>query len=252
MKGLDRYRGFGIRKQWLVDYLKNPQDWWTSDVLGKDQFKAMRVWLREGGLIENHQLIPLGERIRRLGADHLLTWAVIWTNLAYNSALVQWYVHHIPWRAIQTKQELIELLPSDLSRRTRENAVKALVGLFRHTPLGEEMELGRVKMKGGTVDTVTKRGWAGLHPLALLYSLYRLAENVGRHSFTIREFYEERLEGPFLLFGTGRDQLTRQLQGLSLTWPDWIRVEVIFDLDNVYLNERRKSYEVLDLALAGS
>lgn len=252
VKRLNTYQQFGMRKQWLAEYLKDPEGWWTAHTLGNRQFEAMRVWLREAGLVESHQVTRLGERLRQLGADHPLTWGVIWTNLAHNSALVHWYVHQVGWGTTWTKQGLVELLPDDYGRRTRENAVDALVELFRHSPLGEQLGLGQVEIKGRVVKTVTKRGWAEPHPLALLYSLYRLAEKLGRYSFTMGEFFEEKLEGPFLLFGTDRDLLTRVLRGLSLSWPDWIRVEVILDLDNIYLNDQRHSDEVLDLALTRS
>jgi phosphoadenosine phosphosulfate reductase len=176
---------------------------------------------------------------------------VVWTNLAHNSTLVNWYVHQVGWGTTWTKEGLVSLMPDDLSWRTRENAVDALVGLLRYTPLGEQLGLGRVEMKGRVVGTVTKHGWAEPHPLALLYSLYRLAEKLGRYNFTVREFFEEKFESPFLLFGVSREPLTRYLQGLSVSWPDWVRVEAVLDLDNIYLEEGLQACEVLDLALAG-
>jgi len=253
VKGLDRYKGFGMRKYWLEEYLKDPQTWWTKNTLGNKQFESMRVWLREAGLVENHILTPLGKRVQRLGVEHLMTWAVIWVNLAYNSKLVQWYLKNVPWGAFQTRKQLIEFLPGDLKERTRENAVNTLLELFRHSPLGEDIGLGQVKMKGRMVDSLIKRGWSDPLPHSLLYSLYRLAEEQKRYSFTIREFYEKELKelyGPFLLFGIEREELTKKLLGLSLNWPEWIRVEIVFDLDNIYLNTERKSYEVLDLVMA--
>jgi len=86
--------------------------------------------------------------------------------------------------------------------------------------------------------------------VALLYALYRLAEKLTRYNFTLSELFEEKIESPFLLFGVGRELLTRYLQGLSVNRPDWIRVEAVRDLDNVYLEEGRRAFEVLDLVLA--
>jgi len=254
VKGLDRYKGFGMRKYWLTEYFKDTQTWWTKNTLGNKQFEAMRVWLEEGGLVKKRMLTPLGKQLQCLGTEHLMTWAVIWVNLAYNSKLVQWYIKNVPWGSVQTKKQLIELLPDNLKERTWKNAVNALLELFRHSPLGEAMGLGHVKMNGRKVDSLTKRGWDDPLPHAILYSLYRLAEDQDRYSFVIREFYEQEfkeLYGPYLLFGIGRERLTRKLLGLSLNCPEWIRVEVVFDLDNIYLNKEKKSYEVLTLAMAG-
>jgi phosphoadenosine phosphosulfate reductase len=248
VKGLNRYQQFGMRKEWLAEYIKDPGHWWVEHTLGSRQFESMRVWLQEAEVINNHsrQLSPLGERLQRLGADHPLTWALIWTNLAHNSVLVNWYVHNVGWGTSWSKKGLISLMPDDLSVRTRENAADALAELLKKTPLGERLGLGRMEMKGRQVVSVTKRGWADPQPAALLYSIYRLAEKLGRYNFTIREFFEEPVEGPRLLFGVSRDLLKRYLQGLSLSRPEWVRVELIFDLDNVYLDEGRRAFEVVD------
>jgi len=252
VKGLNRYQEFGMRKQWLAEYLRNPQSWWVENTLGNRQLEAMRVWLREAELAENQSLglTPLGDRLQQLGADHLLTWAVVWTNLAHNSALVNWYVQEVGWGIRWTKRGLVSLMSEDLSQRTRENAVDALVGLLTHTPLGEQLGLGCAERKGRVIQAVTKHGWADPHPVALLYALYRLAEKLTRYNFTLSELFEEKIESPFLLFGVGRELLTRYLQGLSVNRPDWIRVEAVRDLDNVYLEEGRRAFEVLDLVLA--
>ena len=241
-----------MRKQWLAEYLRNPQGWWVENTLGNRQLEAMRVWLREAELAENQSLglTPLGDRLQQLGADHLLTWAVVWTNLAHNSALVNWYVREVGWGIRWTKRGLVSLMSEDLSQRTRENAVDALVGLLTHTPLGEQLGLGCVERKGRVIQAVTKHGWADPHPVALLYALYRLAEKLTRYNFTISGLFEEKLESPFLLFGVSRELLTRYLQGLSVNRPDWIRVEAVLDLDNLYLDEGRRACEVLDLVLA--
>ncbi|MGB9881142.1 MAG: phosphoadenosine phosphosulfate reductase family protein, partial [Anaerolineae bacterium] len=144
VKGLSRYQQFGMRKEWLAAYLKDPKLWWMQNDLGNRQFEAMRVWLREAEVISNQgqDLTPLGEYLQRLGTDDLLVWAVIWTNLAHNSALVNWYVHHVGWGSTWSKKGLESLMPEDLSPRTRENAVDALVGLLKDTPLGGGLGLG--------------------------------------------------------------------------------------------------------------
>jgi phosphoadenosine phosphosulfate reductase len=251
VKGLSRYQQFGMRKEWLAEYFEDPQKWWVDNRLGNRQFEAMQVWLREAGIVGNQsrQLTPLGEQLRRLGVDHPVTWAAIWTNLAHESKLVSWYVQNVGWGTSWSKRGLIAFMPESLSERTRENAVDALTDLLKNTLLGEQLGLGEMELKGKQILTVTKRGWAEPHPVALLYSLYRLAEQEGRYSFTISEFIEKPLKSPYLLFGIGRDALKRYLQGLSLSWSQWVRVEVIFDLDNVYLDEARQAVEVLESLL---
>lgn len=247
LAGLDRYKQFGLRKEWLDSYFRNPEGWWLAHDLGNRQFEAMRVWLREAELTVDQKLTPAGIVLQRLGVNDPLAWALIWTNLARNSALVGWYVQHVGWGSSWTKKGLMALMGDSLSRRTRENAVDTLVELLGKTPLGEDLRLGQLEKKGRQVVSVTKSAWADPHPLAILYALYRLSERLGRYNLTVSELFDPLPEGPHALFGITRDLLARYLQGLAMRWPEWIAVELVRDLDNVYLKKQYPSTEVLTL-----
>jgi phosphoadenosine phosphosulfate reductase len=247
VKGLNRYQQFGMRKEWVDAYLKNPDGWWLAHNLGNRQFEAMRVWLQEAELISERKLTPAGAVLQRLGVNNPLTWAFIWTNLARNSALVGWYVQHVGWSGTWTKKGLMALMGDSLSRRTRENAVDTLVELLGKTPLGEDLRLGQMEIKGRQVISVTKGVWADPHPLAILYALYRLSERLGRYNLTVSELFDPLPEGPHALFGITREPMSRYLQGLAMRWPEWIEAELVRDLDNVYLKKQYHSTEVLNL-----
>lgn len=168
VKGLNRYQQFGMRKGWLEEYFRDPENWWHDHTLGNRQFEAMRVWLREAEILEGNKMTPLGARLKELGTDNPLTWAVIWANLARRSALVAWYVNNVPWGGSYSKQELIDMLDDSLAQRSRENAITTLVGILRDTPLGKELGLGEVETRGRQTATITKRGWEKAHPVAVL------------------------------------------------------------------------------------
>ncbi|WP_027356609.1 phosphoadenosine phosphosulfate reductase domain-containing protein [Desulfofundulus thermocisternus] len=246
LKGLNRYQTFGMRKAWLEEYFRDPEKWWYENSLGNRQFEAMRVWLREAEIVTGTRITLLGERLREWGTENPLTWAVIWTNLARNSILVDWYLHNVPWDSSYLKEELVELLDENLAKRSRENAITTLVGLLRDTPLGGELGLGIVQTKG-KLTTITKRGWESVPALAVLYSLYRYAERVGRHGFSLSELLNGAPEGPHALFGLSRDRLAGMLRAISSRWERWLSVELVRDLDNIYLDQSRSSIEVLEL-----
>ncbi|MBC7325900.1 MAG: hypothetical protein H5T99_11410, partial [Moorella sp. (in: Bacteria)] len=205
-------------------------------------------WLREAEILDGNRMMPLGAKLKELGADNPLTWAVIWTNLARRSALVAWYVNNVPWGESYSKQELIEMLDDSLAKSSRENAITALVGLLRDTPLGKELGLGEVQSRGRQTAAITKRGWEQVHPVAVLYALYRYAERIGRYGLSLGELLEGAPEGPYTLFGLAPDRFAGLLKGLASRWEGWISVEMLRDLDNIYLNSSRSSTEVLDLA----
>jgi phosphoadenosine phosphosulfate reductase len=102
------------------------------------------------------------------------------------------------------------------------------------------------KQKGGTLY---KKGWSDPEPLAVLYSLYRYAEKSERHELTVQELYEGASEGPYTVFGVQREALECILRGLSVSalGNGFIRVDLIRDLDSIFLNPARKASEVLNL-----
>ncbi|MGB9791716.1 MAG: hypothetical protein ACPLTR_03965, partial [Thermacetogeniaceae bacterium] len=190
------------------------------------------------------------EKLAQRGADDLLTWAVIWTNLARNSAPVRWYATAVPWGAVVTKSDMVaklgEIYPQ--RERTRKNAVSALYELLTKTPLGKGLGLGEeMDSKKRGSKPLYKRGWDKPEPLAILYALYRYAEKTGRYELTVHELYEGADEGPYALFGVTQETLKGILIGLAARGEGFIRVNIVRDLDNIFLDPSCKAIEVLEL-----
>ena len=247
MKGLDRYCTFGLRKEWLQEFFYDPELWWRQNNLGPKQFVGMRAWLKEAELSDVMPESKLSSKLRKLGTDNILTWAVIWTNLARNSNLVAWYVTNTSWCKDYNRRDLIEILSNGIPKRTHENALAALIGLLKATPLGTIMGLGDVNAADRRNLIIRRVGWDDPVPTAILYSLYRYAERLKRHNLTIHELLNGALEGPYTLFGVPENQLIRILRGISANHESWISVEAVRDLDNIYLDSSRRSQDVLDL-----
>ena len=252
---LHTYEHFGMEKGWLAAFFASPFNWINSNTLGNRQLDAMLLWLKHAELIlggntkNTFNITNLGEKLARLGVDNLVTWAVIWTNLARNSNAVKWYLTAIPWGVTMTKAELVCKMGETYSQSetTRRNAMTALFGLLLKTPLGNELGLGIGINQGKRISNVLyKKGWFEPDPLAVLYSLYRYAEKTSRYEFTVHELYEGTDEGPYTLFGVPQDALIGIVKGLSARDDSLIRVDIVRDLDNIFLNHHNKSIEVLD------
>lgn len=124
----------------------------------------------------------------------------------------------------------------------------ALFGLLTKTPLGYELGLGEHTEPGKrTEDALYKKGWQEPDPVAILYALYRYAERTQRYELTVHELYEGVDEGPYTLFGVSQDILEGILKGLSSRGDGLVRVNIVRDLDNIYLDNTRNAIEVLDL-----
>jgi phosphoadenosine phosphosulfate reductase len=85
--------------------------------------------------------------------------------------------------------------------------------------------------------------------MAILYSIYRYAISKNKFNLTVSEFYREDNKdgGPYLIFGISRPALENILRGLQENIKDLIKVDIIADLDNIYLSDSIKDYaQILD------
>jgi phosphoadenosine phosphosulfate reductase len=251
-KPLHTYQRFGMRKEWLGKFLVFQDEWVDHSNLGNRQADSMLMWLRHAELMtgtgRSIGVTDLATKLAKYSQDSPLIWAIIWANLARNSAPVQWYCSQVPWGTTLTKEQCATKLGESYSQSesTRQNATKALFNSLIKTPLGNDLGLGE-KVESKPL-ALYKKGWHDPDPVPILYSLYRYAEKTGRYQLTVRELYEEGAdEGPYALFGVQREVLNGILKGLSAQDNGFIRVNIIRDLDNIFLRDTCKAIEVLDL-----
>ena len=259
LKGMNRYQHFGLRRPWLEHFFANRENCFTMGVLGNRQYDSLKVWLREGGLLNASSKgeksgipTPLFDKIQPLGAGNPLTWAIIWTNLAYNSIIVKWYMLNAAAGEVYEKNDLIFLLGDDYSLSTRDNAVTALLETFRHSPIGTVLKQG-IPIPSGSSYKFSKQGWNTPDAVAVLYALYMWAEATGRYTFTLSQMTAARgnadVKGvdPVSIFGIAPDRFKDILQDIALQFDKYIRTTFVADLDNVQLFPEYKSIDILDL-----
>lgn len=255
LKGMDRYKHFGLRRPWLENFFQFGMDYFTMQRIGGKQYEGLGAWLYEANLItakKSGVTTPLFEKIQPLGAGNPLTWAIIWTNLAYNSIISKWYMLYAPAGEIYEKNDLIFLLGDDYSKSTRDNAVTALLENFRHSPIGTVLKQG-IPIPNGNSFKFSKQGWNTPDAVAILYALYMWAEATGRYTFTLAQMEAARGKAeakgvdPVSIFGINADRFKDILQDISLQFDKYIRTTFVADLDNVQLFPEYKSLDILDL-----
>ena len=259
LKGMNRYQHFGLRRPWLEHFFEDKEKCFTMDKLGNRQYDALKVWLRESGLMTatgkgEKSGVPteLFEKLQPLGAGNPLTWAVIWVNLAYNSIIVKWYMLNAPAGEIYDKNDLIFMLGDDYSKSTRDNAVTALLETFRHSPIGTVLKQG-IPIPSGNSYKFSKQGWNTPDAVAILYALYMWAEATGRYAFTLSQMASVRGNAdskgvdPVSIFGINPERFKDILQDIALHFDKHIRTTFVADLDNVQLSQEYKSLDILDL-----
>lgn len=266
LKGMNRYQHFGLRSSWLEHFFEEGNDCWNSKALGNRQYDALKVYLKEAEIIEqnamqnkNGQITALGKKLMEIGPYHPFTWAVIWTNLAYNSTLVKWYLLYVSTGEVYEKNELIDMIDDMYSVSTRSNAITSLSETFVNSPIGNTFEMG-IPIQNGNSYKFFKKGWSTPEPAALLYSLYKYAEALGGHyTMTLTELRKIRKErpesfpgmDPVTVFGLDEAAFKEMLREIASNYPDFLKVSFVADLDNVILSSEKTSLDVIDLVLRG-
>ncbi len=245
MTGLNRYQGFGLDGRWLEQFFKDPEVFWDTSNLGNRQVEAFRAWLYEAEFIgKDRQLTELGKLILRFGTSSMLTWNVLFTNLARNSRIVKWFLTKVAWGEALSSSQLVDRIGDDFSQRTRQNAVNALAGLFEKTPLGGAVGPVAVR-KEKRVRVLYKQGVSTLSVASALYSLYRFSERTGRYHMEFKDVYQALEEGPYVIFGIEPEALKRVLRAAANMAPSLISIDFVRDLESIYLSQDIRPIEVL-------
>lgn len=256
--GIDKYSTFGLRGQWLEEFLVFGDDWLSNNNLGPKQIPAVKNWLIEADLLdgETKQATNLANDLRIIYKDDpLFVWGVIWVNLYYNSKIINWYCDTFDWGIKIPREELLEKLldSSNLTEGTLKNPIGAMLNMFDKSPLGNDLKLGVLEKKGRAVKFIKKLGMnQELNSLLVAYALYKFSENKLRFDFTVSELYDSNFEGgPYKLFGISRSQLERVLRGLQQLQVDIISVELAASLENIFLNKDVSCEQIIELKKEG-
>ena len=224
--------------------------------LGPKQIPAMLNWLREAELVEpkekrTTELAQLLKPIYRSNPE--LVWQIVWINLSFNSAIVNWYANNIKSEVEYTKQEMVELLKETyptLKGATLKNPVDALVNTFSNSPLGtvdvnddKSLKVGLLTKKGVAVKTVRKYGTSRISSIAVAYMLYKNAEINNMYELTVSDIYEKGYMGACNIFNMDIESFLNALRGL--TNKEILSADLLGGLENIHLASEFKSFTIL-------
>ncbi len=140
LRGMNRYQTFGFRREWLEHFFEYGADCFTKGQLGGNcQYDALKVWLREAELLipagrgeQSGTATDLSEKLVPLGGagGNPLVWAIIWTNLGYNSVIVRWYMKYAKHSNIYDSPELVFMLGDYYAATTRKKRHQLVIRDF--------------------------------------------------------------------------------------------------------------------------
>jgi len=257
--GIDRYSTFGLREVWLEEFFTYGDEWLENNSLGPKQVPAVTHWLAEAQLIDSNtkKTTKLGQDLKIIYEyDPIFVWGIIWSNLYYNSKVINWYCDTIDWGIRLSREELLQTIMDsfpDFSKGTLNNATSAMINMFDNSPLNDGFNLGILEKKGRGVKFIDKNGVDDeIDMLLIAYSLYQVKENKSRTDFLVSELFDENFEGgPYKLFGISQLQFEKILRGLKQLDDDIIKADLAADLDNIFLNENIAVEDIIKLKKEG-
>ena len=263
MKNPDRYRNFGFRDTFYNHFVDNGVECFEMDVLGKDQYTALKQWLADAGMLKVDkkttsgrtiervlkEMTPLAEKLVPMGEFNPLPWAIMWANLAYNSIISNFFCLNVGAGEMFNKDILVESMGGEIDKKYRTQAVNSLLSTFRDSPIGTYLKQGIQVEK-----SYYRAGWEHPEAVALLYALYLYAEHTNRRTFSFTELVNAHLNpdargmSPHDIYGIDVKAFREQVQGLALAYPEYIRVSFVANLDNIILGDYA-SVDIIDLAI---
>ncbi len=251
-----KYQTFGMREEWLIDYLNHTDNWFEKNNmgLGNRQVESMVAWLKDAELLDKQKRPTEKSAILKkiFSKDNNLTWLIIWTDFFYNIPMIKWYLSNLVWGDIKSSKELIQMI-IDSDERNKEkttlNGINSLFNMFENSPLGRELKIGILEKKGN-IRYAKKLGSDNIQPIVIAYSLYRFAEDKKRYDFIVSEFFEQNCDGgPFILFGLSREKFEDSLRFLQEDRNQILRIDLTADLENIFLREEISSMDILKMAV---
>ncbi|MCD8295580.1 MAG: phosphoadenosine phosphosulfate reductase family protein [Clostridia bacterium] len=242
------YKTFGLRDEWIDEFVRDPERFWDSTLLGSAMFDSFKAWSKDAGLLDSkNQITPFGKILASIYVENSsLFWEIIWINLSYSSFIVNRFATLIkPGTAFDKKyiSDLICSRESVSSLTTLNNAVGALFDMFKNSPIGEEFEQAQVLNK-----IFTRRAYDNLSVEAVAYSLYLYGEKNNTTEFRVSDFYgDDGMAGIYVEFGISKNALLKKLRYLSSEADRVIVAELNMGLDHITLRKDLTATSALEL-----
>lgn len=233
------YKTFGLRQEWLEEFLIDPEYFWSDNSLGTAQLDGFKAWLKDAEITNaKNQITPLGLFLQEIREDEPeVLWEIILTNLSYHSFIVKWFANNIKVGQPYDRKLLENLIVEQgygNSGKTVANAVAALVQTMDYSPIGDLLNWAkpvdsRNNARGAYMD-ITNAG--------LAYSLYKYAEVNGVRNLSVSRFYEDECtNGPFKVLGIDRAIFTKTLRSLNSSANRVLIAELNMGLDSITLRD---------------
>ena len=233
------YKTFGMRQEWLDEFLTDPEYFWKDNSLGTAQVDGFKAWLKDAEITDlKNNLTELGMFIKDIKDDEQnLIWEIIATNLSYNSFIFRWFVNNVKVGQTYDRKLLESLITEQgygTSGKTVANAVAAFIQTCEYSPIGDilnyAINLDGKKSERGVYEEITNAG--------LAYNLYKYGEKRSVRFLQVSDFYTDVCEcGPGKTLGVNKSTFISKLRSLNSLSNRVLIAELNMGLDSITLRE---------------
>jgi hypothetical protein len=256
VSGINKYLTFGLKPEWISVLAEEKEKFRNTAALGNRMVPSAVTWFKEAGLVEEKissvtptLLLDIGEK---LGFRDAFFWKLIWIRLANVSPLIKWFVCNCDKDEQLTVRQIDEKLALSVSSDSvRKGALQSLCSIIKSSPIGDgENAWVQVQKTGRNILGLTRKSIKA-EGLALLYSVYVVAQKMERKTFTIRDILETNFENEFVsplcIFGMSVEDFKSKMQGLESRYSNFIGCKFTFGLDEI--NVSKSTNDILRLIL---
>jgi len=246
---IQAYKTFGFREEWLDEFLIDPEYFWNDNSLGTAQVDGFKAWLKEAEITDaKNNITDFGNLVKEVYVnDSDLTWELIWTNLASNSFIINWFTNNVIINQVFGKKTLVESICASVSSvpsRTVENAVTALFQTFSYSPLGKQFNSAEAYGK----NHYQRREYCNLSNIGLAYSIYRYADRIGTKSLRVSDFYDENADcSTSKIFGLSQATFEKGLRSLNSEKNRVLIAELSMGLQHITLRDDLNSKNIVGI-----
>lgn len=240
------YKKFGLREEWVNDYMTGPEDFWKSNNWGKPMYESFKRWGKDAELLDSkNEQTELGRLLQKIHEyNPRLVWEIFWINLSYNSFIANKFCTLIrngrDFNANTLKEMVIETGTVN-SITTLQNACTALIETLVKSPIGESLEQG---IKNGKM--LTRNQYADLSIDAIAYSVYKFAETRDAQTIRVSDIYStEAQDGVNVQFCLPKAAFEKGLRTLSSQADRILIAELNMGLDHITINKEMSSIDIL-------
>lgn len=249
-----KYGTFGIRKEWMLDFLSRGKEFFENNSLGPKQIEAFVYYLRDIELIDKKLNLTelfsiLKEVFEREGIYSKVLWGVIWINLCFNSPLFNWWTNIPPGR--YTREDIINLLANSYGKMNRSviNGYSSIIETLSKSPIGELLGQGIVERKGRLVNVI-KNSSKDTPSILVLYNLYKFSERKKVYKINLKEIEEDSLS-PQKIFSLFSSEVEENIIKSS-AYDSFYTIDFEDQKTNILLKEDINSIKLLKTYLWGA